>query len=273
MSTYLIGDIQGCHESLRRLLDKVTFDPAADQLWLCGDLVNRGGRSLEVLRLLHGISGSVSVTLGNHDLALLAEHQRHPGGGSDHTEFERILTAADGDGLIEWLARQPLACWSEDHRLLRVHAGVIPQWTWQDTVSAAREVSTVLQSDRRARFLEKLHGNRPRRWRDGRTGWKRLRLITNILTRMRFCDAQGRGAFDLSGPPGTQPSGFKPWFKHKHRRTRDVTVAFGHWAALGLRLKKRYIALDSGCVWGGRLSALRLEDRALFQVECKPNQP
>jgi len=268
VSTYLIGDIQGCYEPLARLLERIAFDPAADRLWLCGDLVNRGGRSLEVLRLLHGIRDTVSVTLGNHDLALLAAHQRHPGGGSGNAEFERILTDGGAEEMIEWLARQPLACWSEDHRLLRVHAGVIPQWTWQDTIGAAREVSTVLQSDRRGRFLQKLHGNRPRRWREERTGWKRLRLITNILTRLRFCDARGRGAFKLSGPPGTQPRRYKPWYKHKHRRTRDVTVAFGHWAALGLRLKKRYIALDSACVWGGKLSAVRLEDRALFQVEC-----
>jgi len=268
VSTYLIGDIQGCYDALQRLLDKLNFDPAADRLWLCGDLVNRGGQSLEVLRLLNSVAGSVSVTLGNHDLALLAEHERHHGGGSKNPEIEHVLTANDGDTLIEWLATQPLACWSEDYRLLRVHAGVIPQWTWQATISAAQEVSTVLQSGQRARFLRKMRGNRPRRWRDERTGWKRLRLITSILTRLRFCDTHGRGAYQLSGPPGSQPRRYKPWYKHKHRRTRNVTVAFGHWAALGLRIKKRYIAMDSGCVWGGHLSALRLDDRQLFQVGC-----
>ena len=145
---------------------------------------------------------------------------------------------------------------------------MIPQWNWQDAVSAGQEVSAVLQSEKRAKFLRRMYGNRPRRWREDRNGWKRLRLITNILTRLRFCDDEGRGIFNESGPPGSQPDNYKPWFKHKHRLTRDVSVAFGHWAALGLRVKKRYFAMDSGCVWGGKLSALRLEDRVICQVGC-----
>ncbi len=269
MSTYLIGDVQGCHDALQRLLEKIGFDPTADKLWLCGDLVNRGGQSLEVLRLLSSLQQAVSVTLGNHDLHLLAERQRHPDGGSSNEEFEAIITATDCDALLDWLCTQPLACWSAEHHLLRVHAGVIPQWTWQTAISAGMEVSAVLQSDQRDKFLQKMYGNKPRRWRDDRTGWKRLRLITNILTRLRFCDADGRGAYNSTGPPGSQAENYRPWFKHKHRLTRDVTIAFGHWAALGLRQKKRYIAMDSGCVWGGPLSAVRLEDRSLFQVESE----
>lgn len=266
MSTYLIGDIQGCYDSLQRILEKTAFDPGVDQLWSCGDLVNRGGQSLEVLRLLKSFGDAVSVTLGNHDLHLLANHQRYPGGRSRNAEFNRVLLAPDCNSLLDWLCTQPLACWSEQHRLLRVHAGVIPQWDWQAAVRAGQEVSTVLQSDQRGKFLRKMYGNRPRRWRESRRGWGRLRLITNILTRMRFCDTAGRGAYKISGPPGSQPRKYKPWYKHKHRQTRDITIAFGHWASLGLRVKKRYIAMDSGCVWGGKLSALRLEDRALFQV-------
>jgi bis(5'-nucleosyl)-tetraphosphatase (symmetrical) len=266
MSTYLVGDIQGCYDPLQRLLQKIVFDPVSDKLWLCGDLVNRGGQSLQVLRLLKSLGHSVSVTLGNHDLHLLATYQRYPTGGSRNIEFNEVLAAPECDSLMDWLCSQPLASWSEEHRLLRVHAGVIPQWNWQAAISAGREVSAILQSEKRGKFLRRMYGNKPRAWREDRTGWKRLRLITNILTRLRFCDEEGRGIFNESGPPGSQPDNYKPWFKHKHRLTRDVTIAFGHWAALGLRVKKRYIAMDSGCVWGGKLSAFRLEDRVIFQV-------
>ncbi len=268
MSTYLIGDIQGCYDCLQRLLQTIKFDPSADKIWSCGDLVNRGGQSLQVLQLLKSIEQSVSVSLGNHDLHLLAKFDLYPEGNSGSVEFDAVIRAPESESLLDWLATQPLACWSDEFRMLRVHAGVIPQWTWQKTVSAGQEVSSILQSGKRSKFLRHMYGNRPRKWREDRTGWKRLRLITNILTRLRFCDEQGRGIYNVSGPPGSQPGNYKPWFKHKHRLTRDVTIAFGHWAALGLRQKKRYIAMDSGCVWGGSLSALRLEDRALFQVEC-----
>jgi len=268
MPTYLIGDIQGCYDSLQRLLQKINFDTTRDRLWFCGDLVNRGGQSLQTLRLLKSIEDSVSVSLGNHDLHLLANFDLHPGGGSGNDEFDAIFTAPECESLMDWLCTQPLACWSSEFQMLRVHAGVIPQWTWQDAVSAGEEVSAILQSGKRSKFLRNMYGNQPRHWREDRTGWKRLRLITNILTRMRFCDEEGRGIYNVSGPPGSQPDNYKPWFKHKHRKTRDVTIAFGHWAALGLRVKKRYIAMDSGCVWGGKLSALRLEDHALYKVRC-----
>ena len=269
MATYLIGDIQGCYDPLSRLLEKVGFDPAADRLWPCGDLVNRGGQSLEVLRLLHGLPCEVSVTLGNHDLHLLATHARFPHGGCSNDEFERVLLAPDGQELIEWLASHPLAAWSEEHRLLRVHAGVVPSWTWQDTLNRAAEAEAALRSPKRRRYLRKIYGNRPRRWREELTGWKRLRLITRILTQLRFCSAADRVDFNTSGPPSSGKKSYKPWFQHKHRATRDVRVAFGHWAALGLRIRKRYLALDSGCVWGGQLTAYRLEDGEVIQVPSK----
>jgi len=271
MSTYLLGDIQGCYDSLQRLLEIIHFDPATDRLWSCGDLVNRGGKSLEVLRLLKSFGPSVSVTLGNHDLHLLATHNSHPHGASGNREFDTVLTAPDCAELMNWLNCHPLACWSDEFQLLRVHAGVIPQWDWQAAVSAGEEVSAVLQSDQRGEFFSRMYSNKPKLWSDKRTGWKRLRLITNILTRLRFCDELGRGIYSAAGPPGTQPERYKPWFKHQHRKTRDVTVAFGHWAALGLRVKKRYIAMDAGCVWGGRLSALKLEDHTIYQIKCTEN--
>jgi bis(5'-nucleosyl)-tetraphosphatase (symmetrical) len=268
MSTYLIGDVQGCYAPLQQLLQKIHFDPAADKLWSCGDLVNRGGQSLQVLRLLKSLGQSVCVSLGNHDLYMLANYDQHPHGGSGNVEFDRVFSAPDCASLMDWLCTQPLACWSEEFQLLRVHAGVIPQWSRRAVISAGKEVSTVLQSDQRSEFFRHMYGNSPKLWREDRTGWKRLRLITNILTRLRFCDADGRGIYNETGPPGSQSANYKPWFKHKHRLTRDVTIAFGHWAALGLRVKKRYIAMDSGCVWGGKLSAFRLEDGVLYQVRC-----
>jgi bis(5'-nucleosyl)-tetraphosphatase (symmetrical) len=267
MSTYLIGDIQGCCDALQRLLDKIRFDPAADRLWSCGDLVNRGGQSLQALRLLYGIRDSVRVTLGNHDLHLLAADHHHPLGDCRNREFAQILNAPDRQQLMDWLTGQPLARWSRKHQMLRVHAGVVPQWDRKQVVALGKEVSQVLQSAERGSFLDRMYGNKPNKWRDSRKGWSRLRLITNILTRIRFCDADGRALFKLTGAPGSQPEPYLPWFKHRHRQTRDVTMVFGHWAALGLKIKKRYIALDSGCVWGGKLSAVRLEDRHLFQVK------
>lgn len=269
MAIYLLGDIQGCYDPLSRLLDSIRFDPASDQLWSCGDLVNRGGRSLEVLRLLQGLGPACSVTLGNHDLHLLAAHHRHPEGDCKNRELAKVLNAPDRDALIGWLLSQPLAVYDETRAVLRMHAGVVPQWTATRAVELGQEVSDVLRSDRRGDFLDRMYGNHPSKWHEQRKGWARLRLITNILTRIRFCKPGGKAAFKLTGAPGSQPPGYLPWYRHRHRKTRDVTVVFGHWAALGLRMKKRYIALDSGCVWGGKLSAVRLEDRALFQVSCK----
>jgi bis(5'-nucleosyl)-tetraphosphatase (symmetrical) len=224
---------------------------------------------LEVLKLLHGLGAACSVTLGNHDLHLLAADHRHPDGDCKNREFAKILRAPEREKLMAWLVAQPLAILDESRQILRVHAGVVPQWTAARAVALSREVSEVLQSERRGPFLQRMYGNHPSKWHEKRKGWARLRLISNILTRIRFCKAGGKAAFKLAGPPGSQPPGYLPWYRHRHRLTRDVTIVFGHWAALGLRMKKRYIALDSGCVWGGTLSAVRLEDRALFQVSCR----
>jgi bis(5'-nucleosyl)-tetraphosphatase (symmetrical) len=267
MATYIVGDIQGCYDPLQRLLEKIAFDPAADCLWCPGDLVNRGKQSLETLRLLQGLGDRFSMTLGNHDLYLLREHWRFPDGGSANHEIDVILHAPDREKLTDWLHQQPLARWSAEHQLLMVHAGVIPQWNVDQTLSCAAEVEAVLRSPRKsARFFAKMSKNWVRRWDDELSGWKRLRLISNILTQLRFCDENGKILSSASGPPGSQPAPYKPWFKHKQRATRDVTIAFGHWAALGFYARKKLLGLDSGCVWGGRLTAVRLEDRQVFQV-------
>jgi bis(5'-nucleosyl)-tetraphosphatase (symmetrical) len=266
MATYLIGDIQGCYDPLRRLLDKIQFDPAADSLWCCGDAVNRGGQSLEVLRLLYSVRDRLVLTLGNHDLYLLAENVRNPDGKTWNREFRAILRAHDRDDLLSWLQHQPLAFSPPDHKILMVHAGVVPQWTAEQTLTYAAEVQDVLRSDQSRDFLLRMNNGRLRRWKNERSGIKRLRMIVSILTQLRFCDVNGKALWSASGPPGSQPAKYLPWFRHAHRATRDVRMVFGHWAALGLRIKKRYIALDSGCVWGGRLSAFRLDDEQLYQV-------
>jgi bis(5'-nucleosyl)-tetraphosphatase (symmetrical) len=269
MSTYLIGDIQGCYDQLQRLLEKINFDPAADKLWCPGDLVNRGGQSLETLLLLHSLGKRFKMTLGNHDMYLLGLNYKFPDGGCKNREMEAILQAPDREMLMAWLQRQPLAYWSKKHHTLMVHAGVVPQWSVKQTLSCAAEVEKVLRSKKSGKFFAQMNKNWVRKWQDDRTGWKRRRLTSNILTRLRFCDANGKILASASGPPGSAPKSYKPWYKHKHRKTRKVTVAFGHWAALGLLMKKRLLCVDSGCVWGGRFSAVRLEDRALIQVPGK----
>lgn len=269
MGHYFIGDVQGCYDPLQRLLDEVEFDPAADRLIFCGDVVSRGGQSLEVLRLLHSIRPQVTVTLGNHDFHLLHEDSCLPDGNSKNREFRRVLQAGDRRELIDWLAGEKLAHYARELNALAVHAGVVPQWTLEDTLKYAGEVEAVLASPKRAKFLKKLFRDRRRMWRDELAGMKRRALITHILTRIRFCDARGKLHYGATGPPGTQPAGYLPWYRHRHRRTRDVVMVFGHWASLGLKTKKRYVALDSGCVWGGSLTAWQAEDKRVFQVPCK----
>lgn len=269
MASYIVGDIQGCYDALQRLLEKIGFDPACDRLLCPGDLVNRGLQSLETLRLLESLGDRFTMTLGNHDLYLLREHWKFPDGGSANHELDVILHAPDRERLMDWLRGQPLAYWSKEHKLLMVHAGVIPQWDVKKTLACAAEVEKALRSQKREKFFAKMNKISARRWDDDLSGWRRLRLISNILTQLRFCDENGKILASASGPPGSQPPPYRPWFAHKHRLTRQVRVAFGHWAALGLYRKKRVLGLDSGCVWGGRLSAVRLEDDQLFQVPGK----
>jgi len=268
MATYVVGDIQGCYKPLRNLLDTIRFDPDRDQLLCCGDLVNRGGKSLETLRLLHSLGDSLVAVLGNHDLFLLQENWKYPDGNAcPKREFRKILTAKDRVQLITWLQHQPLAYCSRKHNVLMVHAGVIPQWTVQDTLDHAAEVERKLRSPKAGKFLSKLRKNAPRRWHDDLSGWRRRRLISDILTRIRFCDSNGKILPNASGPPGSAKKPYKAWFKHNNRMTSETTIVFGHWARLGFYKKRNLICLDSGCAYGGQLTALRLEDREVFQVQ------
>lgn len=263
--TFAIGDIQGCGERMEALLEKIYACCATPRLIFLGDLVNRGPQSLTTLRRIRSLGEQARVVLGNHDLHLLAVSQGirkpHP---SD--TLNDILDAPDRDALLDWLRQQPLAI-LEDNYLI-VHAGVLPQWRAAQTRALAAEVETVLRSPDWVSFLRQMYGNQPARWSDDLQGMDRLRCIVNALTRMRFCSADG--AMELAASKGTEIAlpGFMPWFEVPGRLTDDVTMIVGHWSTLGLVMRPNLIALDTGCLWGGKLSAVCLEDRSLLQVDC-----
>jgi len=265
VTRYAIGDVQGCDEELRALLRLLEFSADRDQLWFVGDLVNRGPRSLETLRLVRALGDNAIVVLGNHDLHLLAvaygaERRRR----SD--TLDAVLAAPDREVLLEWLATRPLAhAEGED---LMVHAGVVPQWTLELTLALAREIGTALRREPRELF-DHMYGNDPDRWDEHLTGMERLRFAINVLTRLRLCTADGRVDFTLKGEAPPPPSPLRPWFELPKRATRKLRVIFGHWSALGFVRRKGVIGLDTGCVWGGALTAIDLEsERPPLSVPC-----
>jgi len=265
MPTYAIGDLQGCHASLLRLLDEIRFDPAADRLWLVGDLVNRGPDSLAVLRTVRKLGAAAITVLGNHDLHLLALAE---GFGRAHKgdTLDEVLNAPDRDELLAWLRRQKLA-WREGD-VLMVHAGVLPGWTVADTLQRAAEAEAALRGPHYRDFFAQMYGNAPVAWNDGLEGVERLRVIVNAFTRLRYCTAAGEMEFHHKGAPGTQPAGWLPWFEVPGRQSAAAAIVIGHWSTLGLINRNDLIALDTGCLWGGRLTAVRLEDRQVFAVQC-----
>jgi bis(5'-nucleosyl)-tetraphosphatase (symmetrical) len=265
MNTYAIGDLQGCYTPLVRLLDAIRFDPARDRLWLVGDLVNRGPQSVEVLRFVKGLGDACVTVLGNHDLHLLAlaEGLAKPHRGDT---LDGVLAAPDRDELLDWLRHRPLV-WREGDCLL-VHAGLLPAWTVADALRLAAEAEAVLRAPDYAHFLERMYGNEPRAWDASLTGIERLRVIVNAFTRLRYCSPAGEMEFHHKGAPGTQPPGWLPWFDVPGRMSRDATVVIGHWSTLGLVNRPDLVALDTGCLWGGQLTAVRLGDRRVFQVAC-----
>jgi len=265
MAIYAVGDIQGCHAELVQMLDQVAFDQAADRLWLVGDLVNRGPGSLEVLRLVKSLGDSAITVLGNHDLHLLAVAEGAAELDRNDT-LDEILAAPDREELLHWLRNQRLLH-AQDGFVL-VHAGLLPQWSVEQAASLAHEVEEALRGDDYTTVLERMYGNAPHRWDDELSGYKRLRVIVNAFTRMRICTKDGEMEFRFKGELENIPPGYLPWFDVPRRASRDATVIVGHWSALGLQLRKNVIALDTGCLWGGPMSAIRLEDRKLFQVRC-----
>lgn len=263
MATYAIGDIQGCYGALRRLLDRCAFDPVSDRLWFVGDLVNRGSESLQVLRFIAGLGEAATVVLGNHDLYLLMLHAGLAPRSAEIT-LNDVLAAPDRDELMHWLVRRPLLHVENGHVL--VHAGLLPQWTVPKAQALAAEVEAELAGRHSKKFLLNLMGNRPDRWKNSLEGWSRLRVIVNAFTRLRFCALDGRMVMRAKGAPDTAPEGTRPWFAHPERASRTHTIVYGHWSTLGFYREEGLIALDSGYVWGGALTAVRIEDGAVFQV-------
>ena len=273
MPIYAIGDIQGCYDALQRLLQACQFDPEKDQLWLAGDLVNRGPQSLEVLRFAKALGHRAKVVLGNHDLHLLAVHY---GGESErtHDTLTPIFGAPDCHELMDWLRFQPLVVLDEARNWCMTHAGVPPAWTARKARRLAQEVEAVLQSDQHTDFFRAMYGNQPDCWQKGLRGMDRLRTIVNYLTRMRFVGSNGE--LDLISKEGldTAPPGYVPWFNVANRRAAHTRLLFGHWAALeGKVTVPNVFALDTGCVWGGQLSALRLDDQQWFRVPAQAENP
>ncbi|HXX83815.1 MAG TPA: symmetrical bis(5'-nucleosyl)-tetraphosphatase [Casimicrobiaceae bacterium] len=266
MSHYVVGDIQGCHAEFRQLLDLIAFDPVTDRLWLVGDLVNRGPESLAVLRTVKALGNAAVTVLGNHDLHLLtvaAGHRRQ----HRHDTLAPILDAPDRDELLAWLRTRPLVVCEGD--LLMVHAGLLPSWTPSRAVALSREVESVLASDERDDFLRHLYGDEPSRWTESLAGYDRLRVIVNVCTRLRFCGADDALELAEKRGPGHAPPGYAPWFAHPHRKSAGVTVFCGHWSTLDLMLAPRVVMLDSGCLWGGTLTGIRLDDDRVFQIPSR----
>ena len=266
MRRIAIGDVQGCLTELKALLDRCEFDPLKDQLWFVGDLVNRGPDSLGVLRFVRALGENAKVVLGNHDLHLLAVAF---GTGKrklrDGDTLDDILHAPDRDVLLEWLITRPLAIAHESD--LMVHAGVVPTWSLTQTLELAAEVEYQLRSNPTALF-ENMYGDEPQSWSPTLSGFARWRFIINALTRMRYCRADGRIDLKMKGAPGTQKDGWLPWFDIEPRATGDSRVIFGHWSTLGLVERPDVLALDTGCVWGGSLSAACLDDNRRWQLDC-----
>ncbi|AOE83064.1 symmetrical bis(5'-nucleosyl)-tetraphosphatase [Pseudomonas sp. TCU-HL1] len=273
MTAYAVGDLQGCLDQLKCLLEQVHFDPANDELWLVGDLVNRGPKSLETLRFLYSIRDSVVCVLGNHDLHLLAAANNIERLRKADT-LREIIEAPDSAELLDWLRRQKLLHYDEQRDVALVHAGIPPQWTLRKALKRAAEVEEALQDDARLPlFLDGMYGNEPAKWDKDLHGATRLRVITNYLTRMRFCRADG--TLDLKSKEGleTAPPGYAPWFSFPERKTRGQKIIFGHWAALeGKCNEPGLYALDTGCVWGGSMTLLNIDSGERISCSCEENR-
>jgi bis(5'-nucleosyl)-tetraphosphatase (symmetrical) len=267
MTTYAIGDIQGCYHAFKALLAEIQFDAKHDQLWLVGDIINRGSGSLEVLRWCYQHQDALKMVLGNHDLhALAVKHGIKP--AHQYDTLQASLDAPDSDVLFTWLRHQPLmhVQYISGRDYAMVHAGLFPQWSRDDAILLSAEVAAILQSNSYITFLTHMYGNQPKHWRNDLTGYDRLRAITNAMTRMRVCSPAGEMEFDFKGELQDIPQGYMPWFDVPERKSQTTEIICGHWSALGLRQRNHTHALDTGCLWGGKLTAMCLETQAIIQV-------
>jgi bis(5'-nucleosyl)-tetraphosphatase (symmetrical) len=265
VATYAIGDVQGCCDALHALLGEVGFSPSRDLLWFVGDLVNRGTQSAEVLRFVRSLGERAIVVHGNHDLHTLAVAAGKAKRRADDT-LEDLLGAPDRDELLDWLRMRPLL--HVDREYVMVHAGLLPSWSLAQAADLAAEAEAALRAPAHLELYPSLYGSKPAAWSDALRGAERLRVIVNAMTRMRFCTPDGAMDFSVKGELEKALPGYLPWFEVPDRRTRGVPIVCGHWSALGLRITPDLLALDTGCVWGGRLTAIRLEDRRVFQTAC-----
>jgi bis(5'-nucleosyl)-tetraphosphatase (symmetrical) len=277
MAIYAIGDIQGCFDEFCLLLDKVGFDKKKDRLWLTGDLVNRGPKSLEVLRFVRSLGDAAITVLGNHDLHLLAIAAKVEKARKKDT-LQAILNAPDRDELLEWLRLRPLLHHDVTSGYTLIHAGLPPQWDLVKSQACATEVETVLHGPDYVDFFQHMYGDTPHKWDEILTGWERLRFITNCFTRLRYCDPKGRLMLTEKGAPGSQPEGLQPWFRVPGRLNKNMNLVFGHWSTLGEVNDSGIYPLDTGCVWGGKLTALHVEaDLARTDMDCRgasrPGEP
>lgn len=268
MATYAIGDLQGCFNELEELLSKIKFDPRNDQVWFVGDLVNRGPQSLQTIQYIRRLGDSAQCVLGNHDIHLIACHagiQKC----KPNSSLSQILDCNEADDIIHWLRHQPLLHVDTQLNWVMVHAGFSPQWTLSIAQHCAHQVEQQLCSDHYIEFLQHAYGNAPNQWHDQLNDVDRWRVILNILTRIRFCDHQGRMDFDCKGPPGSQAKHLHAWFDIP-RKSEDINILFGHWSALGLVHRSNLLALDTGCLWGNQLSAARIdiEPITIHQIDC-----
>jgi len=274
MATYAIGDIQGCYDELRRLLDHIEFDPAVDKLWCVGDLVNRGPGSLAVLRWFKALGEQAVVVLGNHDLHLLALAAGNTRHAKQHT-MDDVLAAPDRDELLHWLRHRPLLHYSDHKRFAMVHAGLPPQWDLPQARACAAELEVELRGHGYRDFLHAMYGNEPDLWSADLRGVDRLRFITNCFTRLRYCTADGRLLLDENSLPGAQPEHALPWYKVPGRASRETRIVFGHWSTLGYAAEHNVWALDTGCVWGGRLTAVGIRRKRpikVYDLDCPAYQ-
>jgi bis(5'-nucleosyl)-tetraphosphatase (symmetrical) len=264
MATYAIGDVQGCFHAFQALLDKLSFNPSRDRLWFVGDMINRGTGSLEMLRWCVTHQDAIQVVLGNHDLhAIAVAHSIRPPHRSD--TLQPILQAHDGMDLLAWLRHQPLMLIEDD--ITMVHAGLLPQWSISQAIGYAAEVEAVLRHENYEHFLQHMYGNHPLVWHDDLQGMDRLRLITNAFTRLRVCNALGELDYGFKGELVDIPTGYMPWFQVPNRLSQASTIICGHWSALGLYQQHNIHALDTGCLWGGQLTAMCIETKAITQVD------
>ncbi|MEH6502307.1 MAG: symmetrical bis(5'-nucleosyl)-tetraphosphatase [Cycloclasticus sp.] len=269
MATYAIGDLQGCYDPLRRLLDTLKFDPAHDQVWFAGDLINRGPKSLQTLRFIISLGDSARSVLGNHECHFLAVAYGHKKPHKADT-FEQLLAAEDAKGLVDWVRKQPFMYEDEALGYSMIHAGLPPQWSLSEARQYARELEATFQSDNIDPFLASMYGDQPNHWNTNLTGNERLRFVINCFTRLRYCDEQGRLHLKEKGAIGTQAEGSLPWFETPNRKTLNDKILFGHWSTLGLHKKNNTICLDSGCLWGDKLSAIKLDgSEQIISQDCE----